>query len=533
MRYGIDINENAVRIIKYANNGLIRKVGEAEFYTIHQPADADYALDLADSIRFAASQVGMPRGASASIVAGGPEVIVRKFIWPELPDTALAENAHTEFTPFLPGEANEYTISYEVIKKVQNEESNAINIEVLVAALPRTLVEAITSAVTKAGLKVTRIDVRENARAKLVSNCCIIDGGVAPQSFAVLDFSQSRANMGLYLNDSYYSSRYFVPTIFEEEPEPEPEFDENGEVIPIDESIPKPPPIGKYEPITLANDVVSVIDYMQYRERGSEIACILLIGEEYLPGIEEALHDSLDIPIYRAMDWLPQGIDSYVTGTYGEFILSPYLDAYATSFPSFNPKVPLNLRAEVKKSSKIKIIAGFSAAAVLVVGVVVAAITYFHVTMTPLREDIARMNEAIEQIDTGPEDIAEIAGEADILRQQIDDITGFFSEHVHAGEVLPILLDQTVGGNLSRNPIGITGFSISDSEGVLTFIADDFYHIADASDYMMENPLVLGAGALAVVDIPEQDYGQEIVFEYEMQLIFGHEEEEVEDVTYD
>ena len=523
MRYGIDINENAVRVIKYATNGLIRKLGECEFYSAHEISSAEYVTELAESIKYAARDAGMGRGSACTVVAGGPEVIIRKFTWPELPDAALAENAQNEFAPFLPGNVNEFVMSYEVIKREKSEESEAINLEVLAAALPKELVDAINKAVSKAGFRVQRIDVRENARMKLVANCCIAGEDGAPSSYAVLDFSQNRANVGLYLNGVFYSSRYFVATIFEEpeeEPEPEQEYDEYGEPIPIEEAPPKRPSVGKYDPGILANDVVSIIDYMQYRERGSSISCILLIGEENLPGIIESLEDSLDIPVFRAVDWLYAGIDSHVTGTYGEFILSPYLDAYATAFPSLNPKKPLNLKGVVQAGKGRKIVIPFIVAGVGVVAMMLAAVLYFTPRIRDLEAEIEQTRAQVAQLDTADHaDLALATQQANQIRAQIDAVDGFFSEYIGIREALPIFLDPTVGGILGRRPIWINSINLSNGEGTFVGTGNDFYHIADLTDAMLANELVYSASVIAVVDTPHPVEDDPVDVSFNMTIV--------------
>ena len=523
MRYGIDINENAVRVIKYATNGLIRKLGECEFYSPHPISSDEYIVDLVGAIKYAAADAGMGRGSSCTVVAGGPEVIIRKFTWPEMPDAALAENAQNEFSPFLPGDADEFVMSYEVIKREKNEESGVINIDVLVAALPTELVNAINKAVSKAGFKVQRIDVRENARMKLVANCCIAEDNAAPTSYAVLDFSQARANVGLYLDGVFYSSRYFVATIYDEEPEeelePEQEYDEYGQPIPMEEAPPKRPPVGKYDPAILANDVVSIIDYMQYRERGSSISCILLIGEENLPGIIESLEDSLDIPVFRAMDWLYSGIDNYVTGTYGEFILAPYLDAYATSFPSLNPKNPINLKGKVEAGKAKKMIIPFAVAGIGTVALMLAAVIYFTPRIRDLEVQIAEVRTAVEQFDEGDHaDLALATREADILRGQMDIVDEFFTQYIQLREAIPIFMDPTIGGNLQR-PIGIASFNFSEGEGTLVGHGNSFIHVADATDYMLTNELIYSATVVTVTDTPRPEDGDSVDVPINMSIV--------------
>ena len=165
MRYSIDINESAVRIIAFTAKG-IRRVGYADFDCHQPPAGAEYVQALTSSIKIAAKAAGVPLGYGhpCTVVAGGPQVVVRRFRWPQMPVSALMGNTVAELSPLLPGEAHEFSIGFEVLKRSTNEEFGTIVMDVLAAALPLDFVDAVKFSLKKAGFKPLRIDVRENSR---------------------------------------------------------------------------------------------------------------------------------------------------------------------------------------------------------------------------------------------------------------------------------------------------------------------------------------------------------------------------------
>lgn len=482
MRYGIDVNENAVRFIKFTAGGTIKRVATASFKTEHELGSKEYRIVLTAAIKKAAKLAGASKGwgIPCTAVAGGPEVVIRRFTWPELPMAAVMENARSEFVPFLPGEPSEFTMSCEVLKRIKNEEYGSTNIEVLVAALPKKLTAAVIQAAAKAGFKVTRFEVRENARIKLINNCCIVDDGAPPESYAVLDLSQGRANMGIYLKGVFYSNRYFAANMAQEE-KPLPaategledvDGDEIEDVEDIDDEANDLSKV--YDPGTLATDVVSIIDYMQYRERGSSIACILLIGEDNLPGIEEALSESLDIPVFRADEWLKPGLARKVKVKRGQEVsLAAYLDIYGASYPAVNPKVALNLVERKPPGAGRKTVLPLVTAAGVLAAIVLGSAWFLDNEISDLQRELNRYNSTLARHTVDPATFAHVSQTTEAKDSDIAVINEFFTQWPDISDMMPIFLRPRVSPGVI-----ISNFSITDGVGSFSGTVNDFNHLA-------------------------------------------------------
>lgn len=527
MRYSIDITESYVRVVKFNAKG-IKQAGTADYDTEHLPGSTEYMEILSAALKRAARAAGIPRGSGiiCTAVAGGPEVVIRRFNWPEMPASALYDNAVSEFAPFLPGPAETFSIGYEIAKRNVNEETGAVTLDVIVAALPLDFIDAIKRAAKKSGLKITSVDVRENSRVKLISRFCTIgENGAAPQSYALLDFSQNRANMGLYLNGAFYSNRYFGSGMLPEEPLfEEIEYDENGEPLP---QPPKPPPSKRlrYDPGTLANDVVSIVEYMEYRERGSSLECILLVGEHFLPGIEEALAESLDIPIYTTEQWLRPGLAKGVKLKKGEtdFSISSYLDAFGAALASRNTKESLKLRGTVKPSAAKNVALPMLGVVAVVAVLVFGIIYYYGQQVTELEARLAQLQREGEFFAIGSAGFGEISSEVALLQGEKDAVLDFREEFIHPYELLPLLFDTTIEGRL-WDPLHIASFNLNGDRGNIRGNAQDFYHVADAVDAYLSHPLIEHT-AITGGQHPGANQGEARI-SFDLPLTFGRSVEE-------
>jgi len=458
MRYGIDIGEDSVLVIKFTPKGIIVRTGSADISSIKEllPESSEYIRSLATAIKKAARSARVPRGFGmpCTVVTGGAHVIIRKFTWPDLPVEALNENVLTELTPYLPGDPESFVIGHEILLREKIEDINAFNLQVLAAAMPKNLSTAIIKAVRKAGFKPSHLDVRENARGKIVSNLCKIADGEAPKSYALLDLSQAQANMALYLNGVFYSNRYFSATDNED---------------------------SKYDADALASEIVSIIDYIQYRERGANISYVLLMGENNLPGIEASLGDNLDIPIYAANSWLKRAI-AYKYGKKGVRVpLVNCYDAFGSAMPSFNPKVRLDLMPTAKKSQARRLLLPFAATFIIIAALLTVGILFPIIERNNLRSEIDRLDAELAQFIVTPARVAALNLDIAQMSGHINDLEAFFAYAPQAITVLPILFDS-----------GLTVTSIHAAGTTITLVGSevDFNRLADAAVILRENEFV-------------------------------------------
>jgi hypothetical protein len=246
--------------------------------------------------------------------------------------TLLYNTAIREMQMFLPDEINNYVIGIETHRIRRHGVSD--NINVLISAMPRQMAENLNNAMKMAGFNPTRIDVRENTRGLMLSR--LAKGYVPMSSFAILDLSRTQINITLYVDGLFYSNRYIDPTTGADSGESILYDDEKLEkfLATIRDTVKSAPRddansisqsigsgdsnsfmqalvnassellSGKHDAGALTEEIISIIHYIGYQERGSEIQRIYVIGDDNIPGLKEALLATVDIPMLGPNEWL-------------------------------------------------------------------------------------------------------------------------------------------------------------------------------------------------------------------------------------
>ena len=460
MRYNIDIGEQEIRVVKYTKKGVVKRTGVSEMPNMSnlEVGSKEYVHALSVAIKKAGKIAGMTLGlgANCDVVVGGQQIVVRRFVWPDLPYAAQIENAETEIAAYIPGDPKAYVIGHEVLRNVTNESLEHKNIEVIVAAMPKDFARAIVVAARKANFNAVRIDVRENVRSKVVAKCFKLTE--PPSSYAILDFSQSQANVSLYLNGVFYSNRYFTR-----------------------------PTEGEYDTDSLSNEVVSIIDYMQYRERGSKIAAVLLMGEGNQAGIEASLKENLDIPIYTSEDWVNPRI------TEEQDTLFASLDAYGACLPSLDAKNPITLKpALVKdKASTRKLVGVLLGSLAVVIIVLIVAITIPTIMRNELRSGLQDLNAILAGYTVTVDDIAELNVSIVLMEGQIGAVEDFFVEFPQARTLVPVIFDSG---------LIVQSFNASSSTVNIFGLAEDFVRVSNVVETLRESELIASVHVSSLVD---------------------------------
>lgn len=493
MRYNIDIGENIVRVIRFNKKGIIKGYGSCDVpdLTGMELGGKEYVDVLGGAIKKAGRNAGLPAGfgTPCEVVVGGPQMVVRRFIWPDLPLEAQIENAEIEITPFLPDSVKNFVIGYEVLRKINNAEFGSVNLEVIVAAVPKNFANAIVKAARKGTFKVTRIDVRENARAKVVAQCNRLE--IPPSSYALLDFTQPQANVSLYLNGVFYSNRYFAPSL-EEVPITEPvdpaETEDADELLQnlrkraMSKSVAL-----NYNTDALANEVVSIIDYMHYRERGSAITSVLLLGEENLSGIETSLKENLEIAIFNTSEW----VKSSITEKPANLIHS--IDAYGTGLIGLDPKERINLKPTLiknKATHKRRLVSFFIflgfLLALLAIGIAIPTIQ-----RNTLWDYLNQLDVQLAQYPITVEDISQLHTRIASMDGQSSTIEQFFEEIPQIRNVIPLVFRDDIDVSALR----ASGFNIT-VEGYTV----NFNSLVDIIEELRDNELIESVQITAATD---------------------------------
>jgi len=328
-RVCIDISDNVVSIIKLDPEGIMMRAGSAKAPTMPQQPNDAYVTDLSKAIRNAAwaAKVSMGFGASCIVVSGGPEMVIQRFTWPDMPTEALNAIVQEEMIPYLPGNPSHFTISCEVLRR--EEGSGPPMLEVIAAAMPIELSAAITTACRWANFKPKRVELRENARGRFAHYWCAPVEGEIPQTYAILDIGPGLANIAFYHKGLFHSNRYFTPEIVK-----------LGEVKDFDllmtvkaGGIDDNENAIRYDPLKLTEDIVSAISHFNRSTDGAGISCVLLMDDENIPGVDENLRTQLREPILKPSQWVTPGIKRPNLRRIDQ---AQFLDAFAAGMPSIS-----------------------------------------------------------------------------------------------------------------------------------------------------------------------------------------------------
>jgi Tfp pilus assembly PilM family ATPase len=495
-RCSIEINESFVRIIKSSHSGTVIKHASAALPEMPEKHNKDYIKILSQTIKKAARTAGISRGYGIPcvLVTGGPNVILRRFTWPDMPMAAIKANTLTEIASFLPEDSSAYTISHRIVRHgIKNDGIHPV-VDVVVGAISTAVSSAYTKAARKAGFAPSQLDILENARGKLTEACNILipnpalkepepEEDKAPAekpetivttSYAVLDIGSAQINMSLFLDGVFYSNRYF--SIFPKPAEPQ------EEPLNIDVD-------------TLATEVTSIIDYIQYRERGSNVQCILLLGDEKrMPGLLESLKESMDIPVYPTSEWLVHNIHGKRMTV--EEVL-PYLDAYGAALSArtgsrLGPDLDLKPQrvAGIGTRLVLPLVITF-----LILGGIMAAGIYIPLMMvSALESDKRELDEKLASFTVSASDMAEVNRDISTMAAFVNEISGIYAAYPQGRHVIPVLYGLE-DNNMKFNSVSVSGGEISASGR-----AANFYQVADnvvwlRSHAMFKNASVQNAKA--------------------------------------
>jgi len=327
-RICIDISDSVVSIIKLDPEGIMMRAGSAKAPTMPSVPDDAYVTDLSAAIRKAAwaAKVSMGFGVSCVISTGMPDIVLRRFTWPDMPEEALASIIREEMMPYLSGDPTHYTVSCEVLRQFGVDGYSPPTIEVLAAAIPIEYSAAINTACRWANFKPKRMDVRENARGRLVNFWCAPVEGEVPSTYAVLDVGPGLANIAFYYNGMFHSSQYFSPELVKLEEVDDFELLMTVKAGGVDDN----ENAMRYGPDKLTGDIVSAIHHFTNSVPGARLSCALLMDEENIPGIEDSLRAAIGMPVLKPSQWVSPGLKRPNLRRVEQ---DQFLDAFAVGMP--------------------------------------------------------------------------------------------------------------------------------------------------------------------------------------------------------
>lgn len=504
--YSIEISADAVKVIRVDAKGKIIGSGFSPLKGIPLWADKAWINRLSQSVKEASREARVPKGSNfpCSVVASGSQIVLQRFTWPQMAHQAMLNNARHEMASYLPGNLSSFIIGAEVQGKNKAKDEKVPTMDVFVAAIPKDMATAISSAVTWAGFKVICLDVSENVSFRLVNRCSVIEGGV-PQSYGVLDLSNTQPNITLYLNGFFYSTHYFEGAKNQQGKPQGASIDEIEALMGLLENI-KGSSSDKKLVVThdveaILNEVSVILDFIKYQERGSNLECILIKGR-LQSGFAERLSSGLDMPVYTTDVWVRQGILENAKGDLGF-----YLDTYASGLPSLiiSRQHMLDLKTDVLVRKPGRRLAIIATASVLVMLLALAGGVFilFNAERNAQREYNALIVEEmrVNTIVNNAPSVAQIETRrkrVDFYGTRLMGIYGFYAEFAQAGVLIPIIFETPF--------TEISSVRVLQDTINVSITARYFNHVADLLEELRDNPLFLAASTTAVAESDTFDW---------------------------
>lgn len=210
---GLDIGPTSIKVMTInPKQWLIEGYGSVEL----DPAKTQEALGgsntdntyLADNIRTLVHENVVGRLPSNHTVIGIPtsRSFSRTFSLPISQEKNLADAVDIEVSQYIPVPVSSLYIDYEVIERTKD------TIHVIVAAVPRSIIDTCTKAVWDAGLRPVMVEPSVNAVARILEateeghlSTLIIDIGQASTDIAVLDKGAIRVSGGLSIGGNTFT----------------------------------------------------------------------------------------------------------------------------------------------------------------------------------------------------------------------------------------------------------------------------------------------------------------------------------------
>lgn len=526
----IDIGEQTINIIKTRRDGKIAKTGAAAMpgFVSSEPSD-EYGSALASAINAAAKAAGIG-GGECVIVVGGMHILVHTFVWPEMPPASLQSNAESEIAPFLPADVERFSVSYKVLrrKELTTAESGhpVRQLEVVVAAMAKDLAETLLTAARRAGFNPKRIDIRENARSKLLHDPDLWTAGKAQaqdagfsdfnpeQSYAVLDISNMPINITVFINGAFYANRYFGSLVRTPAVVSAPVYAAGEEDFP--DAAPTEE-IAGVDADNLADEIVSIIDYMHYRERSCTIGSILLFGsEDKVPHLLQSLSGSLEIPIHQPAAILRELLSCR---KHEQLDFSNYLDAYGAALLPEKTSVDLNLKPKKIRRRIFKRFVMPIACAALILGALFGGGVYYSVSnINGLKSEEKQLNEELARYTVTEADVAQLNEEIDEITRMADDIDTFNRAYPPASEVLDNIYAVMPAGTQ------IYSIAILDGNVSVTGSTNSMDKVAQIARQLRQNTMFASANVPSTSAYSDSNDVE--VVDFEVRLVLASDEED-------
>jgi type IV pilus assembly protein PilM len=184
---GVDIGSDSVKVVGSAGSGKGWKFGIASLPDgVVSGSQIQSAKLMASAVKRAMASAHIRNGQAVLCMTGG-DVIIRHTVMPKMAPDQLRQNVVDEIAGYLSVNPAQYNVDYKIQEVIHD--GGATQYRIMIAAVPRNIVDQYTGALTGAGLKVVRVDVAANAKEKLIKmlgekggNYAVVDMGMNTSS---------------------------------------------------------------------------------------------------------------------------------------------------------------------------------------------------------------------------------------------------------------------------------------------------------------------------------------------------------------
>lgn len=207
---GIDIGSTSLKIAEVGKNNIVKKLA----YEIIPEGVIN--LGRIESKEYLANLIqetlvkNKITAKTCSIGLANNELIVRELILPEMDADQIFHNIRHEVTAFLPLEDSEYIIDYKVIEYLPDVDNNG-KLRIMVAAIPKTVVNSYIETLKLAKLTIETIDVFPNIIGKfnrLLSESSNIN--YTQRDVCLIDFGASSTQVVILKDGKYFIHKNII-----------------------------------------------------------------------------------------------------------------------------------------------------------------------------------------------------------------------------------------------------------------------------------------------------------------------------------
>lgn len=201
---GLDIGSKAIDLVQMERHGSGWRL--ARVAEVKTPVDAikeGVVLDPAEvglAIKMALREAHVS-ATSAVIGVSGGSVIVRMVRIPKMPEATLRKSIKYEAGRYVPSSIEDSFIEFEIIRETEDGQ-----MDVLIVAAPRDIVESRIAACEAAGLEVEIVDVEAFAMYRALVETRE-DETIEDQTIAIVDVGAETTNVSVVSNGSFAMTR--------------------------------------------------------------------------------------------------------------------------------------------------------------------------------------------------------------------------------------------------------------------------------------------------------------------------------------